>query len=119
MTGCVFGRSAVKQGYLVDPYAEKLIRGRPSRQTYLRPPLINLGTHARTWAVDQLVESFLRDVVGEGEVGQIVSLGAGSDTRFWRLQVRPPFRPRLSWEKANSRFPSGARHRRTSCSSSG
>lgn len=84
-------RSAVKQGYLADPFADKLIRGRPPRAAYLRPPLINLGTHARTTAVDALVERFLADVVGaedEGATGQIVSLGAGSDTRFWRLQVR-------------------------------
>ena len=37
--------------------------------------------------MDELVKRFLRGPGKEG--GQIVSLGAGSDTRFWRLMVSP------------------------------
>lgn len=49
-----------------------------------KPPLINVGTHHRTWGIDRLVDRFLQR---GGK--QVVSLGAGSDTRFWRLMVRP------------------------------
>lgn len=69
-------------GYLDDPYVSNLYRpkyGESSRKT----PLINVGTHHRTYAIDLLVDQFL-----EKGGGQIVSLGAGSDTRFWRLAVR-------------------------------
>ena len=41
-----------------------------------------MGTHHRTIAIDRVVDSFLKN---GGK--QVVSLGAGSDTRFWRLMV--------------------------------
>jgi [phosphatase 2A protein]-leucine-carboxy methyltransferase len=47
-----------------------------------KPPLINVGTHHRTVALDLVVDRFLE----EGGK-QVVSLGAGSDTRFWRIMV--------------------------------
>jgi [phosphatase 2A protein]-leucine-carboxy methyltransferase len=47
-----------------------------------KPPLINVGTHHRTMALDLVVDRFLK----EGGK-QVVSLGAGSDTRFWRIMV--------------------------------
>ncbi|KAK8869554.1 hypothetical protein IAR55_000121 [Kwoniella newhampshirensis] len=93
--------SATSAGYLPDPFVSLLYKPRlspdgsgpeggggagPSRR---KPPLINVGTHHRTWGIDLLVERFLGE--GEGRK-QIVSLGAGSDTRFWRLMSRadPP-----------------------------
>ncbi|CED83439.1 Carboxymethyl transferase [Phaffia rhodozyma] len=79
--------SAVSQGYLEDPFASFFVRGRPTKSQYLRPPLINIGTHARTLGIDELVRSFLSGPAQGG--GQIISLGAGSDTRFWRLQSDP------------------------------
>lgn len=54
---------------------------------YKRPPLINIGTHARTTGVDELVRRFLLGPAKAAGGGQIVSLGAGSDTRFWRIMV--------------------------------
>ncbi|KAK7755603.1 carboxy methyl transferase for protein phosphatase 2A [Diatrype stigma] len=53
------------------------------------------GTYARTAALDRLISSFLRGGGGEGGGGkrQIVSLGAGTDTRVFRLfgpQAQPP-----------------------------
>lgn len=77
--------SAVSLSYLDDPFASLFIKGRPPRESYRRPPLINIGTHARTLGVDELVMRFLKGPGKKG--GQIVSLGAGSDTRFWRLMV--------------------------------
>lgn len=49
---------------------------------------MNLGTFVRSSAIDTLVEDWLVLAENEGTKCQIVSLGAGSDTRFWRLAVR-------------------------------
>ncbi|CAD6580647.1 MAG: carboxy methyl transferase for protein phosphatase 2A [Tremellales sp. Tagirdzhanova-0007] len=82
--------SAANLGYLNDPFASLLYKSPlassssgPSR----KPPLINVGTHHRTYAIDFLVDRFFAT---GGK--QVVSLGAGSDTRFWRLmsRSRPP-----------------------------
>ncbi|ODN83401.1 hypothetical protein L202_01544 [Cryptococcus amylolentus CBS 6039] len=85
--------SATQLGYLADPFVSLLYRApmaygaAPSGRAARKPPLINIGTHHRTWGIDLLVEQFL-----ERGGKQIVSLGAGSDTRFWRLMSRdsPP-----------------------------
>jgi [phosphatase 2A protein]-leucine-carboxy methyltransferase len=47
--------------------------------------LINVGTYLRTQGIDHIVDQFLEAAGEEG--GQIVSLGAGSDSRFWKLRV--------------------------------
>ncbi|BGP50501.1 carboxy methyl transferase for protein phosphatase 2A [Rhodotorula kratochvilovae] len=77
--------SAAALGYLDDPFARLFLGPAQRRSSDRRPPLINIGTHARTWAVDHLVDSFLRDQVGPT---QVLSLGAGTDTRFWRTRKR-------------------------------
>jgi [phosphatase 2A protein]-leucine-carboxy methyltransferase len=81
-------RSATQLGYLADPFVSLLYKtphnlNQPSRKS----PLINVGTHHRTFAIDMLVEMFLRVTSEMGIGAQIVSLGAGSDTRFFRLMV--------------------------------
>jgi [phosphatase 2A protein]-leucine-carboxy methyltransferase len=76
--------SAVRKGYLADPYIAALIPRAHLQQP--RPPLINIGTYLRTRAIDLLLDDWFR-LAGRHKV-QIVSLGAGSDTRFWRLAVR-------------------------------
>lgn len=76
--------SAVRKGYLADPYIAALIPRAHLQQP--RPPLINIGTYLRTRAIDLLLDDWFR-LAGRRKV-QIVSLGAGSDTRFWRLVVR-------------------------------
>ena len=76
--------SAVKAGYLEDPFARYFVSGEGQR----RLPIINRGTYVRTQAIDNLVDEFLsRDPAQEK---QIISLGAGSDTRFFRLMSRRP-----------------------------
>jgi [phosphatase 2A protein]-leucine-carboxy methyltransferase len=80
--------SAVAKGYLADAFAPALAP-RGARAQPPRPPLIHVGTHARAWALDALVDAFLARA-GAGAQVQVVSLGAGSDTRFWRLAVRAP-----------------------------
>ncbi|KAI0821410.1 S-adenosyl-L-methionine-dependent methyltransferase [Irpex lacteus] len=80
--------SAVQKGYLSDPFVRPLLpRGghlQPSR-----PPLINIGTYVRSEGIDKLVYQWLDLSSAEGKQCQIVSLGAGSDTRFWRLASGP------------------------------
>ncbi|BGP26616.1 leucine carboxyl methyltransferase [Rhodotorula toruloides] len=86
--------SAASLGYLDDPFSALFLSPAQRRTPERRPPLINIGTHARTWAVDELVEQFLlqREVGdsnnGRGRATQVLSLGAGTDTRFWRLQKK-------------------------------
>jgi [phosphatase 2A protein]-leucine-carboxy methyltransferase len=80
--------SAVALGYLNDEYASCFLQG----QTPRRYPLINRGTYVRTSAIDRLVDNFLSTTIDSNTSNastapwaQIVSLGAGSDTRFFRL----------------------------------
>ncbi|KAJ5167135.1 uncharacterized protein N7482_005916 [Penicillium canariense] len=76
--------SAVELGYLDDPYATALT---PPGSATRRFPIINRGTYVRTTAIDQLVSRFLGPYSPEtpSKRKQIISLGAGSDTRIFRL----------------------------------
>lgn len=68
--------SAVRKGYMEDEFASFFVK-----RAATRPPLINIGTYLRTWSIDRLVDAFL---AGDGR-RQFVSLGAGTDTRFFRI----------------------------------
>jgi len=87
--------SAVKLGYLEDPFIKFLVQ-RPHLQRP-RPPLINIGTYVRSEAIDRLVNEWLELSSLEGKKCQIVSLGAGSDTRFWRINVRASLGNFFAW----------------------
>lgn len=76
---------AVQKGYFSDPFIRHFVQ-RPHLQP-ARPPLINIGTYVRSESIDELVSGWLDLSQKEGMQCQIVSLGAGSDTRFWRLAV--------------------------------
>ena len=81
--------SAVKKGYIEDPFIAHLV---PRAQFQpARPPLINIGTYVRSKSIDALVEQWLEFCERQDTACQIVSLGAGSDTRFWRISVRAPY----------------------------
>ncbi|KAL8761131.1 MAG: hypothetical protein Q9184_002731, partial [Pyrenodesmia sp. 2 TL-2023] len=81
--------SAVEVGYLDDPFAKLFVAGSGQR----RFPIINRGTYVRTTAIDNLVDTFLSSPCSFPRK-QIISLGAGSDTRFFRLRSKnPPFYP--------------------------
>ncbi|KAL6710584.1 carboxy methyl transferase for protein phosphatase 2A [Coniothyrium glycines] len=71
--------SCVELGYLHDPYAKLFA----TQQATRRLPLLNRGTYVRTSAIDLLVAKFL--VTYPSSDKQIISLGAGTDTRFFRL----------------------------------
>lgn len=82
--------SAVRLGYLSDPYLVPLVP--KARLVPARAPLMNVGTYVRETAIDTLVDRWLDLMGGAGEEGvQVVCLGAGSDTRFWRLMVGKEF----------------------------
>jgi [phosphatase 2A protein]-leucine-carboxy methyltransferase len=77
--------SAVRKQYLRDSFIGSFVP-----QAHLVPtrsPLINIGTYVRSEAIDDLVMGWLKYAGADGKKVQIVSLGAGSDTRFWRLAV--------------------------------
>lgn len=79
--------SAVQKGYLQDPFIRYLLP-RGAQFQPARPPLINVGTYVRSQGIDALVAQWLELSEKEGKKCQIVSVGAGSDTRFWRIAVR-------------------------------
>ncbi|TGZ78134.1 leucine carboxyl methyltransferase [Ascodesmis nigricans] len=76
--------SAVRAQYLEDPFASLFSPPAP-----LKLPIINRGTYVRTTAIDRLVHAFLcdspRTPAEQQSRKQIISLGAGTDTRFFRL----------------------------------
>lgn len=78
--------SAVQKGYFQDPYIKHLVPRAHLQPP--RPPLINIGTFVRSTAIDDLVDQWLVLAKQAGTTCQIVSLGAGSDTRYWRIAVR-------------------------------
>lgn len=79
--------SAAQKQYLNDPFVKYLVPRAQFQQP--RPPLINIGTYVRTKGIDDLVEEWLSRAAKTGKQCQIVSLGAGSDTRFWRIATGP------------------------------
>ncbi|TQN74790.1 Leucine carboxyl methyltransferase 1, partial [Colletotrichum shisoi] len=94
--------SAVNVGYLADPNAQFFVEnfaGPPPR----RLPIINRGTYTRTVALDNLIDDFL-DVSSRAQSGpkqrQIISLGAGTDTRPFRLFPRTS-RPELVYHEVD------------------
>lgn len=94
--------SALKLGYLPsEPFTQEFSSNqqssgpqgagpsslsRPSQPggSARRSPLINIGTYLRCTTIDREVESFLKQGI---DPKQIISIGAGSDTRYWRIMV--------------------------------
>ncbi|XP_010621788.1 leucine carboxyl methyltransferase 1 [Fukomys damarensis] len=72
-------RYAVSVGYWHDPYIEHLVRLSKERKA----PEINRGYFARVQGVSQLTKAFLRKTECHC---QILNLGAGMDTTFWKLK---------------------------------
>ena len=79
--------SAVELGYLDDPFAS--IFHSTGDSAPKRYPIINRGTYVRTTSIDALVTQFLK--ARPNQKKQLVSLGAGSDTRFFRFFTKGLF----------------------------
>ncbi|KAL1935866.1 hypothetical protein VTP01DRAFT_5006 [Rhizomucor pusillus] len=72
--------SAVQLGYMQDPFVQYFVK-RPVR----RSPIINRGSYIRSRALDALVTQFL-SMPTSCKKKQIVSLGAGYDTRYFLIK---------------------------------
>ncbi|XP_076997606.1 leucine carboxyl methyltransferase 1 isoform X2 [Tamandua tetradactyla] len=72
-------RFAVSLGYWHDPYIQHFVRLSKERKA----PEINRGYFARVHGVSQLIKAFLRRTECQC---QILNLGAGMDTTFWKLK---------------------------------
>ena len=70
--------AAVNKGYWSDPHAHLFCK-RSSSPAPTRPPLINRGTFLRNSALNALMHAFATSF--PLQTCQVVSLGAGSDTR--------------------------------------
>jgi len=93
-------RSAAALGYLTDPFIESFVplldRKSPiinrGKSLAVYPPwLTSKGTYVRTRSIDRLIDAVVQ--ANSHTTTQIVSLGAGTDTRFFNLQVLPPAFP--------------------------
>lgn len=73
---------AVIQGYYKDPYIEQFVSASNKRSSQRKAPEISRGYYARSASVASLVEQF----IDSHPNAQIISLGAGFDTLFWRLK---------------------------------
>lgn len=71
-------RACADKGYVTDPFAAPLCEGDPAGD-----PLLHRGYYARHRAVDAALRAFLK----RHPTGQIVALGAGLDSSFWRLRA--------------------------------
>ncbi|XP_036811906.1 leucine carboxyl methyltransferase 1 isoform X4 [Oncorhynchus mykiss] len=75
-TRCIY---ATSKGYWTDPYVQYFVRSVGERKA----PEINRGYYARVQGMNHLLDAFLRKTKCDC---QIVNLGAGLDTTFWRLK---------------------------------
>lgn len=73
---------AVQKGYYSDPFIEKFLPYKVKATMQRKAPEINRGYYARSAAIGYLVEEFIKNNPG----AQIISLGAGYDSLYWRLR---------------------------------
>ncbi|CCI41646.1 unnamed protein product [Albugo candida] len=74
-------QSASSLGYYKDPFISFFVKSLPSR----RMPLINRGYYARVAAIREIVERYIKAYTSHQRKVQIVVLGAGFDTLYFRL----------------------------------
>lgn len=72
---------AVLHGYYKDAYIDKFLSAKAKNSVPRKAPEINRGHYARSTSIAYIVEKF----VDRYPNGQIISMGAGYDTLFWRL----------------------------------
>lgn len=71
-------RSAVQLGYWTDNFISFFVK-----QSNRKAPEINRGYYARVKGIEMFLNKFLK--ISEGK-GQIINLGAGFDTLYWKLK---------------------------------
>lgn len=71
-------RGAVQLGYWHDDYISLFVR-----QIQRKAPEIHRGYYARVKGVETFIRKFLKKAGGDA---QIINLGAGFDTLYWRLK---------------------------------
>ncbi len=76
--------SAVTRGYYRDDFVSAF--GPRRAAPHALPPLMNRGHYARSMAIQTVAERFLSQVDGLPQARQIVSLGCGYDTLYFRLR---------------------------------
>ncbi|XP_061823399.1 leucine carboxyl methyltransferase 1-like isoform X3 [Nerophis lumbriciformis] len=72
-------RFAISKGYWTDPYIQYFVRSVGERKA----PEINRGYYSRVKGVNHLLDAFIRKTKCDC---QVINLGAGLDTTFWRLK---------------------------------
>lgn len=77
---------ATQKGYYQDPYIEHFLSAKVRQSMPKKAPEINRGYFARSVSIAYIVEKFIARHPG----AQIISLGAGYDTLFWRLRQADP-----------------------------
>jgi [phosphatase 2A protein]-leucine-carboxy methyltransferase len=80
---------AVAKGYYQDPYIDKFLSAKVKSSMPKKAPEINHGYFARSVSIAYIVEKFIRNYPD----AQIISLGAGYDTLYWRLKDKNFFMP--------------------------
>ncbi|XP_043845136.1 tRNA wybutosine-synthesizing protein 4 [Dromiciops gliroides] len=87
--------SLAAHGYVRDPFAALLVAGAPRRA-----PLIHRGYYVRARAVRHCVRAFLERAPAEGGARrrQILSLGAGFDSLYFRLKAAGRLAQAAVWE---------------------
>lgn len=73
---------AVSKGYYEDPYLEQFLTLKARNSSPRKAPEINRGYYARSASIAYLVEQF----IGANPMAQIINLGAGYDSLYWRLK---------------------------------
>ncbi|XP_061665910.1 leucine carboxyl methyltransferase 1 isoform X3 [Syngnathoides biaculeatus] len=72
-------RYAISKGYWKDPYIQYFVRSVGERKA----PEINRGYYGRVKGVNYLLDAFIKKTECDC---QVINLGAGLDTTFWRLK---------------------------------
>lgn len=74
---------AVSRGYYYDPFLEQFLSSKAKSSSLRKAPEINRGYYARSASIAYLVEQFIVNHPS----AQIISLGAGYDSLYWRLKA--------------------------------
>lgn len=73
---------AVSKGYYTDKYLDLFLSSKIKNSSVRKAPEINRGYFARSASIAYLVEKF----INSNQSCQIVNLGAGYDSLYWRLR---------------------------------